>query len=84
MVEVTDRAGARLKATLVGAEVTPDLCVRLEALPILGATFRVDKERPGDTTFEFGGRKILVLDEQAAKMYADCELDYTEGKYRFV
>jgi Fe-S cluster assembly iron-binding protein IscA len=84
MIEVTQRAGEKLKATLDRAKAAPKLCVRVEVTLARGGTLRIDEERPGDTTLEFGGRKVLVLDKQAAEMYAGRQLDYAEGQFGFV
>lgn len=84
MLELTDRAGEKLKATLDRAQADPGLCVRVEVTLARGGTLRVDRERPGDTAVEFANRKVLVLDKKAAETYADHRLDYAKGKFCFV
>lgn len=81
---ITDRAGEKLLAALDGASTGPEGRVRIEVTLARGGTMRFDVERPGDTAFDYDGRKVLVLDQRAVKMYANRKLDYQEGKFCFV
>ena len=81
--EMTDRAGEKLKATLEERNADPDVCVRLETTLSRGGTLRVDKVKPGDTTFQFDDRKVLALDRDAADKYSDRRLDFQKGQFCF-
>lgn len=80
-MQITDRAGEKLQATLQKAKADPELRIRVEVTLARGGTLRVDRERPGDTTVAFGDRTVLVLDKRTARMYADRKLDFSEGVF---
>jgi|GEM_PF-2101250 len=83
MIEITETAGTQLKTALDKKKADPGVCIRVEVTLSQGGVLKFDKERPGDKSVEFNNRKVLVLDEKAAAMYADRRLDFAEGKFCF-
>ncbi len=74
MLNVTEAAGDYLNRVLDNANASPDTAVRL-TVEQQSLTAALDNERPGDTTFDHEGRKVLLLDELASNALADSKLD---------
>ncbi len=74
MFTVTEAASARLAEILVQKEFPDDVAVRLVHD---GGEIRLesDNEQPGDTTFQHGGRTVLVLDAQVSELLEGETLD---------
>ena len=66
MVTLTEAAGGFLNDVLASASAPTNTAVRLTVQPN-GLASILDEPRAGDATFEHNGRKVLVLDSQAAK-----------------
>ncbi len=90
MFALSEAAAAFLSEELAEAEAPDDAVVRLliEEKPVDGRkqpspvegeeqrlTLQVDKVRPGDATFDHGGRTVLVVNEQISELLADKTLD---------
>jgi len=71
---MTEAAGGFLREVLEGASVPPDTAVRLK-LETNGLASTLDTPRPGDTTFNHDGRKVLLLDPSASQALAEKKLD---------
>ncbi len=74
MLTLTDAAGIRLAHMVRQRGLPVDVAIRF-AYEGSGFTIRPDSERPGDTTFEHGGRTVLLLDEPISALLADETLD---------
>lgn len=74
MMTLTEAAGGFLNDVLANASVSRDTAVRLTVQPN-GLASALDKPRPGDATFEHNGRKVLLLDSQAAQTLEGKVLD---------
>ena len=74
MLNMTDAAAGYLSEVLENANAAPDTAVRL-VVETNGLSSALDQPRPGDTTFDHEGRKVLVLDPQASEVLAERTLD---------
>ncbi len=78
MLTVSYTAGEHLDLMLAAAaeadDIPDDAVIRL-ALEVEGFSLGIDIVRPGDTTFDHGGKVVLVIDEQASELLADRNLD---------
>jgi hypothetical protein len=74
MLSITAAAGEYLVTMLDHVDASADRAVRLAVGPD-GLTAAIDVERPGDEWFEHGGRRVLLLDRQAAAALSDRVLD---------
>jgi Fe-S cluster assembly iron-binding protein IscA len=74
MLTVTEAAGGYLSSWLERANATDDTAVRLFVEP-KGLAAALDTERPGDTTIEHAGRRVLLLDEEASQALSERTLD---------
>jgi len=74
MLTMTDAAAGYLSDVLEKANVSPDTAVRL-VVEADGLAPALDTARPGDTTFDHEGRKVLLLDALASDVLADRTLD---------
>lgn len=74
MLNLTPAAGGYLSKVLEEAQASPDTAVRL-AVEGDGLQSTLDVVRPGDTTYNHDGRKVLVLDNRASRVLADRTLD---------
>jgi Fe-S cluster assembly iron-binding protein IscA len=83
MKAITDRAGEKLKATLNEVNASKNKCFRLLFQKGCGE-MKVDTERPSDQVFEYGYRKVLLVDPEVAEACAGATLDYHEGDFRFI
>lgn len=79
MLNVTSAAGDHLRDMLERAKVPGNAAVRILVKPDgLKTTF--DRERIGDTSIDHEGRRVLLLDPQAASVLSGRTLDVdTEG-----
>lgn len=71
---MTEAAGGFLREVLEEASAPPDTAVRLK-VETNGLASALDQPRPGDTTFNHDGRKVLLLDPQASRFLAEKKLD---------
>lgn len=74
MMNLTESAGGFLSKVLDEAQASPDTAVRL-AVEGDGVQSTLDTVRPGDTTYNHEGRKVLLLDTRASRVLADRTLD---------
>lgn len=74
MLNLTPAAGGYLSQVLEEAKASPDTAVRL-AVDGDGLESKLDVVRPGDTTYNHEGRKVLLLDTRASRVLADRTLD---------
>ncbi len=70
MLTLTDSAGTRLAHMVRQRGLTEDVAIRF-VYGDDGFTIRPDSERPGDTTFEHGGRRVLLLDKPISELLAN-------------
>ncbi|HEX7009559.1 MAG TPA: hypothetical protein VF184_06225 [Phycisphaeraceae bacterium] len=77
MLTLTETARAHLARLLNEAGAPEDAAARFVAGP-QGLTLYLDNLRPGDETFEYEGRTVLVLDEQVADILSERTLDVEE------
>ena len=77
MLEVSEAARARLAHMLEQEAIPEEIAVRLVREPA-GIALRGDSKRPGDETFQHGGRTVLVLDAVAAGLLSTSRL-YIDG-----
>jgi len=74
MLTVSYTAGEHLDLMLAEANVPDDAVVRV-VVERRGVDLGIDIVRPGDTTFDHGGKVVLAIDEQASELLADMQLD---------
>jgi Fe-S cluster assembly iron-binding protein IscA len=74
MLNLTEAAGGYLSKVLEEAKASPDTAVRL-AVDGDGLESKLDTVRPGDTTYNHEGRKVLLLDTRASRVLADRTMD---------
>jgi Fe-S cluster assembly iron-binding protein IscA len=74
MMTLTEAAGGFLSKVLEEASAPPDTAVRLK-VETNGLASTLDQPRPGDTTFNHDGRKVLLLDPAASQVLAGKKLD---------
>jgi hypothetical protein len=74
MFMMTETAGEYLIAVLDNANASEETAIRF-VLEGNTLTPRLDNARPGDATFDYEGRKVLVLDGQVSQALADSTLD---------
>jgi hypothetical protein len=74
MFMMTETAGEYLTAVLDNANATEETAIRF-VLEGNTLTPKLDNPRPGDATFDYVGRKVLVLDSQVSQVLADSTLD---------
>lgn len=82
MVTVTTRAKEVLAELRASASMEdPDIGLRLEAAASGGLGLLPDRERPGDQIVEYGGEKVLLVDDRLSETLAGAEIDCeTVGK----
>lgn len=74
MLTVTDSAGEYIAQMLVEAHASDDTAIRL----VFGGgalKSTMDNVRPGDMTFTYDDKTVLVLDAQIAEALTDATLD---------
>lgn len=74
MLTVTETAGEFLSDVLDQSNAPADSAVRL----VVGdgeLSAAIDAQRPGDTTYDHQGRKVLLLDPKASDALAERTLD---------
>jgi hypothetical protein len=74
MLTMTDAAAGYLSDVLEKANVSSDTAAHL-VVEADGLAPALDSARPGDTTFNHEGRKVLLLDALASEVLADRTLD---------
>ena len=74
MLNVSYTAVERLGLMIAEANVPDDAVVRV-VVEGRGVNLGIDIVRPGDTTFDHGGKVVLVIDEQTGEFLADMYLD---------
>ena len=74
MLTITEAAGGYLNEWLDLEDASSDTAVRLAVAPD-GFTAAFDRERPGDTAFDYEGRKVLLLDKKASQVLENRTLD---------
>ena len=79
MLEMTPTAGEFLYTVLERAQAPAEVAIRLE-IDGDALTSRIDEPRPGDTTLEYEGRNVLVLDERVAELLDGITLDVQPGE----
>ena len=77
MLQLTEKAAARLESTLAELELEQGDCFRL-GLTEEGIKLAVDQERPGDATIEHGGSVLLVIDAVSAGQFEGHVMDFDE------
>ena len=83
MQGITASAGEKLQEVLAEADGLAHLRIRFVATPA-GASFIIDRERPGDCVFSHKKCPVLVV---ASSLWSVCKgltLDYSEGRFRLV
>jgi hypothetical protein len=74
MFMMTETAGEYLIAVLDNANASEETAIRF-VLEGNTLTPRLDNARPGDATFDYEGRRVLVLDGQVSQALAESTLD---------
>jgi Fe-S cluster assembly iron-binding protein IscA len=74
MLTLSYTASECLDLMLAEANVPDDAVVRV-VVEGRGVDLGIDIVRPGDTTFDHGGKVVLAIDEQASELLADRKLD---------
>ncbi len=74
MLTVSYTAGEPVDLMLAEANVHDEAVVRM-VVEGRGVDLGIDIVRPGDTTFDHGGKVVLAIDEQASELLADRKLD---------
>jgi len=74
MFIVTEAAGGYLTAVLDNANASEETAIRL-VLEGNTLTPQLDNSRPGDDTFDYEGRLVLMLDSQVSQVLDDSTLD---------
>jgi len=74
MFMLTEMAGEYLTTVLENANASEETAIRF-VLEGNTLTPKLDDPRPGDATFDYEGRKVLVLDAQVTQVLADSTLD---------
>ncbi len=74
MFIVTEAAGGYLTAALDNANAAEETAIRL-VLEGNTLTPQLDNARPGDETFDYAGRTVLMLDAQVSQVLDDSTLD---------
>ncbi len=74
MLTVSYTASEYMDLMLAEAEVPDDAVIRV-VVEGRGVDLGIDIVRPGDTTFDHGGKVVLAIDEQASELLADRKLD---------
>jgi hypothetical protein len=74
MFTLTDAAGTRLTHMIKQRGLPGGVAIRF-VYEGEGFRIRPDSERPGDKTFEHGGRTVLLLDKPISELLADETLD---------
>jgi Fe-S cluster assembly iron-binding protein IscA len=77
MLKLADGAARHLTKLLEEAQLTNGDAIRLE-VGKGGWRLTVDHECPGDVTFDYEGRRVLVLSAASAKTLEDATLDFCE------
>ena len=83
MLTVTKAAGGYLSNMLERNHAPPDSAVRILVKPE-GLRTAIDQEHNGDTTFDHDGRKVLLLDQNAATVLSERTLDVDPDGPRLV
>ena len=74
MLMLTEMAGEYLTALLENTRASEEAAIRF-VLDGSTLTPKLDSARPGDDTFDYEGRKVLVLDAQVSEALAESTLD---------
>jgi hypothetical protein len=74
MFVITESAGEFLCAALERAQAPQEAALRLE-LDGGSLVSKLDEPRPGDTTFDHDGRKVLIMDERVCQLLEDSVLE---------
>ena len=74
MLTVSYTASEYMDLMLAEADVPDDAVVRV-VVEGRGVDLGIDIVRPGDTTFDHGGKVVLAIDQQASELLADRKLD---------
>ncbi len=74
MLTLSYTASEYLDLMLVEADVPDDAVVRV-VVEGREVDLGIDIVRPGDTTFDHGGKVVLAIDEQLSELLADSKLD---------
>jgi len=74
MLTMTETAGAHLVDLLGEAEVPEDVAIRF-VIESEELTLRLDKEQPGDESFNHEGKTVLLVDEEMSTMLSEKTLD---------
>ena len=74
MFMMTETAGEYLTAVLDNANASEETVIRF-VLEGNALTPKLDNARPGDASFDYEGRRILVLDAQVSQVLTDSTLD---------
>ncbi len=71
---VTYTAGEHIAYMLSEHEVPDDVVLRIKWTKG-GVEMQPDKMRPGDETFDHGGKVVVVLDQQTSQLLGDKTID---------
>jgi hypothetical protein len=74
MFTMTETAGEYLTTVLDNANASEETAVRF-VLEGNTLTPKLDNARPGDASFDYEGRRVLVLDAQVSQVLTDSTLD---------
>jgi hypothetical protein len=74
MFMMTETAGEYLTAVLDNANASEETVIRF-VLEGNALTPKLDSARPGDASFDYEGRRVLVLDTQVSQVLTDSTLD---------
>jgi len=83
MLQVTDKAAARLKSALSELHPDEDACFRL-GVTEEGVKLVIDQERPGDSTVKYGDEVLLVIDGTSAGRFEGHTMDFDETAKQLV
>jgi hypothetical protein len=74
MFTMTEAAGNYLTTVLANAKASEEAAIRF-VLEGNSLAPKLDHEYPGDATFDYEGRRVLVLDTQVSQLLTNSTLD---------
>jgi Fe-S cluster assembly iron-binding protein IscA len=81
MLQLTDKAAARLKSALTELDLDEGACFRLR-MTEEGVKMVVDHEHPDDSTIEHDGKVLVVIDAESAGRFEGRKMDFNEETER--
>jgi Fe-S cluster assembly iron-binding protein IscA len=83
MFRITDQAAEQLKAAFSKTETPENACLRIGVVENQ-VQLAVDEQRDGDTTIDYQGDTLVVIDPIASNALADRELDFDANASQLV